>query len=153
MANNGVEPDGLGPLIGAVRAEFVRALERELAREGVPLRFSQFRVVKLLALQGAMMTTELARAVDHDAGAMTRLLDQLVARGYLRRVPRPEDRRAVLVELTEAGRLVWAAIDRVSSGVGDAALQNLSPTEREQLLDLLRRIRRSLQERNNLPEQ
>lgn len=97
-------PDGLGVLVGSVRGEIVRRLEADLARMGVDLRFTQFLVLKRLAAMGTTSATELARAADMDGGAMTRLLDQLEKKGYLRRRPHEQDRRALRIEL-HRGRL------------------------------------------------
>ena len=46
---------------------------------------------------------QLARAVGIEGPTLTRHLDQLEAAGLVRRVPHPDDRRAVRVEPTEAG--------------------------------------------------
>ena len=82
--------ENLGVLLGLVRSEILRAMEAELAVRGSELRFNQFLILKRLATLGPMSAGELARAVDLDGGAMTRQLDQLERKGYLRR--RPHDR-------------------------------------------------------------
>src|SRR6478736_5268525 len=46
---------------------------------------------------------ELARAIGIEGPTLTRHLDQLEAAGLVRRVPHPDDRRAVRVVPTEAG--------------------------------------------------
>ena len=46
---------------------------------------------------------QLARAVGIEGPTLTRHLDLLEAAGLVRRIPHPEDRRAVRVEPTEAG--------------------------------------------------
>jgi MarR family transcriptional regulator, transcriptional regulator for hemolysin len=51
---------------------------------------------------------QLARAVGIEGPTLTRHLDQLEAAGLVRRVPHPEDRRAVRVEPTEAGLALHA---------------------------------------------
>lgn len=45
----------------------------------------------------------LCRDLDVSTGAMTNRLDKLEDRGFVRRMPDPNDRRGVLLELTEAG--------------------------------------------------
>jgi len=51
---------------------------------------------------------QLARAVGIEGPTLTRHLDQLAAAGLVRRVPHPDDRRAVRVEPTEAGLALQA---------------------------------------------
>jgi DNA-binding MarR family transcriptional regulator len=138
-----ISPDGrdsLGALIGLVRGEIVRAIESDLAAEGVDLKFTQFHVLKRLANLGPMTATELARAVDLDGGAMTRQLDQLESKGYLRRQPHEQDRRALRIELTEAGVALWKHLYERNVSTLERAQKGLSPTEREQLLDYLGRV-------------
>lgn len=80
---------------------------------------------------GARTAGELAVATGLRPAATTVLIDRLTERGFVRRVPSPDDRRKVLVELTEEGRAkVWSAygplVDEggaVFDGVGVAQLR------------------------------
>lgn len=138
----------LGTLISLVRTELVRALETELAARGMDLSFTQFMILKRLANLGTTSATELARAVELDGGAMTRQLDQLERKGYLRRRPHEQDRRALRIEMTEAGNALLLNLLDCNSRVLDAAQKSLNETEREQLLDYLKRVLNMLREKN-----
>ena len=83
---------------------------------------------------------ELARECHLDAGAMTRTLDRLEAKGLCRRVRSQADRRVVHIELTDAGRLAAAGIPAVLSRVQNAHLAGFSVEEFETLKAFLRRI-------------
>ncbi|QWT19632.1 MarR family transcriptional regulator [Bacillus sp. NP157] len=146
-----ISPDGrdsLGALIGMVRGEIVRAIEADLSAQGADLKFTQFHVLKRLANQGPMTATELARAVDLDGGAMTRQLDQLEAKGYLRRQPHEQDRRALRIELTEAGVALWRHLHESNVATLDRAQKSLSTDERAKLIDYLQRVLDALREKN-----
>jgi DNA-binding MarR family transcriptional regulator len=132
-------------LIRQVRDGLFARLEHELASIGVELNHSQYLVIKLLAKYGTQMPGDLARWLDHNAGAMTRLLDRLEDKGYVRRQPHAEDRRALRIELTEAGQALWGTIRQCSERMQQAALHDLSETERNTLLSLLRRVRDTLE--------
>ena len=136
--------ESLGVLIGLVRSEIVRSLEAELQASGVGLRFTQFLILKRLAMLGPMSASELARAVELDGGAMTRQLDQLEGKGYLRRVPHEQDRRALRIELTEAGDALWRRTIDCNDRVLEAAQSALNPAERRQLQDYLGRVLQAL---------
>jgi len=140
--------ESLGVLLGLVRTEIVRAMESELAAQQIGLRFTQFLILKKLAKLGPMSASELARAVELDGGAMTRQLDQLEAKGLLRRTPHEQDRRALRIELTEAGDALWQQMTPCSDRVLAAAQRSLSPTEREQLNDYLERVLHALRDRS-----
>src|SRR5690606_41875646 len=70
----------------------------------------------------------------------TEVVDSLEARGLVQRTPGPDDRRAVRVGATEAGRQMqetaWAARERAA----EEFFGRLEPPEREELGRLLRRL-------------
>ena len=140
--------ESLGLLLGLVRAEMVRAMEAELASAGVDLRFTQFLILKRLARLGPMSASELARAVELDGGAMTRQLDQLERKGYLRRCPHEQDRRALRIVLTAAGDGLWQQLTDCNERVLSAAQRSLDATEQAQLHDYLERVLHALRDKN-----
>jgi DNA-binding MarR family transcriptional regulator len=137
-------PPSLGVLIGQVRNELVRALETELHRQGVDLRYTQFLALKRLAMDGPMHAGELARALEHDAGAMTRVIDQLEKKGYVVRQPNPQDRRALRLAVTESGMATWQLIAKSHERTLERAQHELTTEERAQLFRALERIHAAL---------
>jgi DNA-binding MarR family transcriptional regulator len=136
-------------LLTMVRSEMVRAIESELASQGLDLSFTQYLILKKAQQLGAVSATELARSVELDGGAMTRQLDQLERKGYLRRTPHEQDRRALRIELTNAGRTVWQNTASVcSQRVMTAAQRSLNSTEQAQLYDYLERVLQALRDKN-----
>ena len=74
----------------------------------------------------------------------TKRLDRLERAGLVERTPDPDDRRGVIITLTEAGHEL---IDRVTEAhmANEARLlEGLSPTERDRLAALLRKLGLSL---------
>ena len=140
--------ESLGVLLGLVRAEIVRAMEAEIAAKGLELKFTQFLILKRLARLGPMTATELARSVELDGGAMTRQLDQLERRGYLRRCPHAQDRRALRIELTAEGDALWQQLTDCNDRVLKAAQHSLDATERKQLHDYLERVLHTLRSKD-----
>jgi DNA-binding MarR family transcriptional regulator len=68
------------------------------------------------------------------------VIDQLEYRGWVRRLPNPDDRRSVLVEITDEGR---AITDRLLPGIRTierATLAGLSKAELRTLLQLLAKV-------------
>jgi DNA-binding MarR family transcriptional regulator len=136
-------------LLSMVRAEMVRAIEAELASQGLDLSFTQYLILKKAQHLGPASATELARAVELDGGAMTRQLDQLERKGYLRRSPHEQDRRALRIELTSAGNTVWQNTASVcSQRVMDAAQRSMTPAEQAQLYEYLERVLHALRDKN-----
>jgi DNA-binding MarR family transcriptional regulator len=87
-----------------------------------------------------MAATELADAGMLTSGAMTNRIDRLEHKGLVRRLHDPDDRRRVLVQLTETGleRIEQATAARFETA--SSALACLGPKQRLQLSGLLRRL-------------
>nr|WP_230417244.1 MarR family transcriptional regulator [Micromonospora tarapacensis] len=67
-------------------------------------------VVWLVHRNGPQTQRALARAIGVTARNVTALVDGLEQSGFVRRVAHPEDRRALLVQLTDQGRSVTARL-------------------------------------------
>ncbi len=147
--NAAAREESFGQLIGNVRSALMNRLEHEFAKQGSELNFTQFLVIKKLSTEVPMTATELARSISHDAGAMTRLLDRLTEKGYLRRLPHAQDRRALQIEITEAGREVWGRMRNSTATVMEMALHGISTADREKLTQTLKQIQATLQQEND----
>jgi len=77
-------------------------------------------------------------------GTMTTLLDTLERRGLIRRLPHPDDRRKLLIDITDEGRaVVDAMLPRIHAGNRDI-FSVLSEEERETFIQSLARVRAHL---------
>lgn len=143
MTTSPCNSSSLGLLFRQVRDAMWARMEREIAAGGHDLTFSQYITLKTLA-GGRAGVSELARAAQLHPGAMTRVLDKLEAQGLVARVTDPQDRRAVHVDLTDAGRALWDVVGAYGRRVHEYAMQGLDDSERAHLLDLLTRVRDNL---------
>lgn len=71
----------------------------------------------------------LVRELGISKQAASQLIDTLVLRGYLRRLPNEEDRRRVAIEVTERGRAAAAAIRAGVQHVDDELATMITPAE------------------------
>ena len=124
----------------------VRVLHQSLHRH-IDLRMQpndltamQWGPLFLLAQGKGDTAALLAREAGTDAGAMTRMLDRLEAKGLIRRVRSAEDRRVVHLELTADGAHAATQIPQGLCGALNHHLQGFNQTELEQLKSLLRRM-------------
>ena len=60
------------------------------------------------ACEAGVSLSQICEQMLSDNGNLTRLVDRLEARGLVRRVPDPNDRRVTLVQLTEVGKALVA---------------------------------------------
>lgn len=131
-------PEAAGALVGRARKVLVREFDREVAPLG--LNTVQALVLILLAEGTTLTAADLCRELSHDAGALTRIVDKLEARGLVRRVRRERDRRAANLELTREGRRVHAEVRRAQVDVLNRMLRGFSRAEARTLESLLKRL-------------
>src|ERR1700730_5576007 len=97
----------VGQLMYRVRAAQMSALDRELAKDpdlaALEISAAQYVIISVLAKRGVDSAAQLCKDLSYDAGAMTRMVDRLEAKGLISRRRCPGDRRVVKLELTEAG--------------------------------------------------
>jgi DNA-binding MarR family transcriptional regulator len=120
----------------------LRALEDELFGKH-DLTAQQYNALRLLKAEhpGAIPTLVLASRLVSRAPDITRLLDRLADRGLVCRQRPAENRRLVLVAITDAG---LALLRQLTGPVRDCATQqlgHLSAEQKQQLIALLRAAR------------
>ncbi|MGH8686455.1 MAG: MarR family winged helix-turn-helix transcriptional regulator [Burkholderiales bacterium] len=137
-ARNFDHRETLGYLVGHLRRSLLESLEREFAPHG--LTGPQAIVMFQLARGEANHAAEFCRILQHDPGAMTRLLDRLEKKGFVKRVRSAENRRTVRIELTPAGRDAVPGIGASAIVVFNRYLRGFSNTEARQLIGFLKRL-------------
>ncbi len=106
------------------------------------LTFARYEVLVLLTFSrsGELPLKVIGSRLMVHPTSVTNAIDRLVAAGYVRRRPNPEDGRGVLAGITDEGRAVvetaTTALTELDFGLGD-----LSEGERALLFDTLRRVR------------
>ncbi|MFF2505605.1 MarR family winged helix-turn-helix transcriptional regulator [Streptomyces sp. NPDC058067] len=94
--------------------------------------------------KGPVRQSELIKAVDLDPSTVTKMLQRLEQAGHVRRSPDPGDRRAVLVEPTEAGCGLLGDVQHAWGDLEDHTLRGLDEQERAEFLRLLAKVEASL---------
>ncbi len=93
-----------------------------------------------LAAEGKNTMSLLAEALSVSVSTTTVAVGTLVRKGYLRRESAPQDRRVILVFLTEKGKAANAFHSRYHERMADDAGQMLDEKELHLLLDALSRL-------------
>jgi DNA-binding MarR family transcriptional regulator len=80
------------------------------------LEASELAALEHLQAAGPMTQKRLGERLSISPGAVTAMIDRLESRGYVERIPNPEDRRSALVLITKAGveesvRHLWPYIE------------------------------------------
>jgi len=99
----------------------------------------QFNILRILKGAGeAIKVQTIKERMIERAPNATRLMDKLCDKNLINRLPCPEDRRVVHIEITTNG---LELLDNISIDFNDDLLENLTNNEASQLSDLLDKIR------------
>ena len=107
-------------------------------------------VLFTVARFGAIGMSELAREEDLNPTMLSRVVARLADLGLLERAPHPDDRRAVVVHVTEAGTAMREESHRARTDALQHEIARLSAGEREALeraLPVLERLAASMKGR------
>jgi DNA-binding MarR family transcriptional regulator len=100
----------------------------------------QFGVLNLVASAEGISQRELSEPLGIPASRLVAIVDGLEDQGLVERRRNAEDRRAYALHLTAKGRQALGRARGVSAENENRFAAPLKPKEREQLLDLLRRL-------------
>ncbi|OCP07564.1 transcriptional regulator [Ensifer sp. LC13] len=131
---------GLLGRLSRLSAHIAREIDKSFSERG--LNASSFDVLATLRRSGApyrLSPGELLDTTMVSSGTMTNRIDQLEKAGLVERIANPEDRRSVIIALTEEGlsRVDEAATAHVANQ--HRVVSALSPEERTALDCLLRK--------------
>lgn len=130
--------DSIGYLMRQIVTLSSAAIDDRMAAHG--LTDAQWKPLLMIQQGQCRTAAELARLACSDAGAVTRLLDRVEAKGLVRRTRSREDRRVVNLELTAEGESAAEVVPHVLAGVLNALLAGFSQAEAQQLKALLLRV-------------
>jgi len=103
---------------------------------------SDFRVLEVLLHKGPLPVNVIGPKVDLNPGSVSVAVDRLYQKGLVSRVESDSDRRVRTVSLTEKGRRIFLPVFRQHAALIRRAFQDVSPKERRQLEEVLKRIGR-----------
>jgi DNA-binding MarR family transcriptional regulator len=117
----------------------------------MPLPMQQLKLVLLVCAGPSKTSHDLAGELGVGAATMTGLVDRLVERGLLVRVPVHEDRRARHIEATEAGLELARAVTSFDHGHIREIVDQLSTADLAALSTGMAAVRRALEKNSDRP--
>lgn len=121
---------------------YEQAINAELEPHNITFR--QAQVLGFSALHANLGQTELAELMRVEPPTLTGILDRMERDGWIRRVPDSRDRRCKRIEPLPAAQPIWSQIADCARRVRVQAVEGLTPSEKEQLLHLLSKVRQNL---------
>ncbi|GAA4139798.1 MarR family winged helix-turn-helix transcriptional regulator [Leifsonia shinshuensis] len=113
-------------------------------RDGSLGRFARIRMLEALAAADAegrqLSVSSLATAIGVDQPRASRLVQEGVERGLVRRIPDPSDARRALIQLTTAGRSQLGEVQDHRRSAVETALASFTPEEARTFAELFARF-------------
>jgi DNA-binding MarR family transcriptional regulator len=94
----------------------------------------------LLADKDGLTQEKMAERLDIGKAAVSRTIDSLVKKGYVKREHQPDDARAYRITLTEKAFDISANIENAYNGVYEIVKRGIAETEFQHLAALLNRV-------------
>ncbi len=112
------------------------------------LRVPEWRVLAILVEQDGAMITRLAKFALMEQSRLTRIIDQMIDKGLVRRAPDKKDGRRVRIWLTAEGRRRAEALVGEAQGHETDILSSLPASEAKRLKPALRSLIEALEARS-----
>jgi MarR family 2-MHQ and catechol resistance regulon transcriptional repressor len=104
------------------------------------LGFSDFAALEVLLHKGPTPVNAIGELVYLTSGSITVAIDRLEEKGLVERCQHATDRRTRVVHLTDAGRALIESAFREHAGAMEAAAAGLTPAERGEAVELLKKL-------------
>ena len=113
-----VDTDRLADFVLFTQRSCILNLSGELNRGNIS--FPQFFLLAYLSSEDYLTMSDIAKKMGHSTAAATGLVDRLEKLGYVERVHAAEDRRKIMVRITQKGTELVARMRReIASGLSD----------------------------------
>lgn len=132
--------------------ELIEFLNREMhagsldAWRGLDLTIPQIKTLVLLDHRGSMRMGQISQFLGSTVSATTSIVERLFERGLVERDNDPDDRRVVLIQLTETGRNEIDHLWRIGRDRVDTVCDRLENDEVQSLVDAFQILRRAVDE-------
>ncbi|MFD1954216.1 MarR family winged helix-turn-helix transcriptional regulator [Paenibacillus thailandensis] len=102
-------------------------------------------ILRKLELEGEQKLGDLGEQLDFTSGAVTGICDKLEEKGFALRKRKPEDRRTVLLDITEAGKAFLARHAKVGERCITLLFEGFAPEELAAQIGYYKRIAANLE--------
>ena len=108
------------------------------------LHLGQELIMMRLWADGPQRPADLIRLLGSDAATMTRSVQRLERAGFVRRTPCPSDRRAVIIEPTQASQALRAQVEAIWPRLEELCTSGFTDDARAGISEQLAMIERNL---------
>jgi Transcriptional regulators len=131
---------------------FAGAFHKKISGKFKNLSKNQPQVIKIIGLEGEIMPSTIGKYIWMDKSSLTHLIDDLEKKGIVYRKNDPEDRRKVLVSLTNKGLKCYDYLSKITAEMADEVLGHVDEKEVNDLiqsLETMTRVLRKIEDSKN----
>jgi DNA-binding MarR family transcriptional regulator len=119
----------------------ILSIEGQMLRErGVNLSMNEVHVLEAIQKTDEPTMSHIAKRLRVTVGTLTTAINRLVEKGYVERKREKEDKRKVIVSITNKAYKVLATHDEFHDEMIEAVIQDLKLDENEVLINALKNI-------------
>jgi DNA-binding MarR family transcriptional regulator len=139
-----VDPNSFGFLVTDLARLLRGEFDKRVCAAGVGVTPGEARTLAHVARAGAVRQSVLAERMGVEAMTLSSFLDRLEAQGLVARRTDPTDRRAKLVDLTDAADEVLIRLQTAADGLRAQAAAALGEDEWPLFISMLKRVREAV---------
>ena len=144
--------DDYSPIIADFRAAMNQvkcASSERLVRMGISM--AQLHILYTLQRSGEMPMSRLAEVLQVSLSNATGLIDRIEERGFVERTRVPEDRRIVMIRVTDTGRRMLEEVDAIGSDLLRSVFARIGRSQVAAVGRAIAELRRGLEEEVGAP--
>lgn len=107
---------------------------------GYPVTAEQYTILSYLYQHGELQQNQISKLTTKDEPSVSRIINNMIKNGIVKRVPHPDDRRTNLICLTEKSNAMREGLYKEASLALEQALKDISDFDVENLHLILNQI-------------
>lgn len=136
--------DSLGYRLFHASRLMMNRLNHHFKNNDYPLTYEQWQIMSRLYEKDGQTQNQLAIQNERDQASVSRLIDNMIKRELVKRVPHITDRRINLIYLTEYGKSIQVELEKLAQQTISDASEGLTEEELAICLSTLNKIRYNL---------
>lgn len=127
-------------------------IEEKSLKDGLisDLSVTELHTIEAVGINKERTMTEVAQDLNITVGTLTTAINKLIKKGYVNRKRIEEDRRVVLIYLTDKGKIAYKLHEEFHKNMINATIDGLEEKEEEILISSLERLNTFFKDKYNL---
>jgi DNA-binding MarR family transcriptional regulator len=133
-----------GFLISKIHQISGRVFSRKLKKKGIDFNPAQGRILFVLWKEDGIKINELAKRTSLSKTSLTTMLERLERQGHIRRIQSKQDRRSIIISLTEKNKQQKDLYEKISLEMTELFYKGFTDEDMDKFENSLRKILNNL---------